>query len=143
MTALPVPIKERLLKGAVALGKLWKEQVRCDGGWSLECPCATKTKFCNAKRLWCNLVFESGRPHDTPDPTNAFWVVGQMLRSEFEAADIVAVVEVPGIGPIRVGKHGDVPFSALTKTDVAGLASVSLVLRAFPGAVVRDGKGAL
>lgn len=140
MTAAAVPIAERLMKGALALGKLWKEQVRCDGGWSVECPEQKKNKFCEAKRLWCNLLFESARPHDPPDPSNKFWVVESMTRKEFEAADIVMVVEIPGIGTVRVGKRGDVPFASLARMSIEGLASVNLVLKAFPGAVVRDGK---
>ncbi len=48
----------RLMKGAVAIGKIRRLGVFCSGGWSRECPCSPRSDFCDAKALWLELAEE-------------------------------------------------------------------------------------
>jgi hypothetical protein len=52
-------IPTRLEKGAEVLGRLWKAQIRCGGGWGQACPCGSaQTDFCKTKAKWLALLQE-------------------------------------------------------------------------------------
>jgi hypothetical protein len=131
-SALP----SRLLKGASLLGQLWKDGVRCVSLWSRVCPCEPKTSFCEVKRKWIALAEEyyEGPPHGLSG-SEPFYVVEAMTVSQFRAAGLTALVEVPcSQVPIRVGIRGT---TWKTIVDLAELQDDDAVLAVAVDAVIK------
>lgn len=134
-----VPIGVRLMNGAKMLGILWRSGQRCRSGWSNECCCNPRTRFCSGKFQWTELA----RQDDRPLEGGQYMILEAMSMSELEASGIILSVDIPGLGKVRVGKGGEIPandFLTLAKNPT-GIESVFKILNAFPGSkVIETGK---
>lgn len=126
--------KARLLKGAGYLGKLWQGNVRCQSGFKLACACEPKTKFCEAKALWLKLAGEDSRVVGGSE--DEFAVVNLMTLPEREATGLTVTVDYPGVGPVRVGPSGDIPWKLHGAMDPDSVKSVLMILKTFAGSKV-------
>jgi hypothetical protein len=136
-----IPLAVRLLNGAKTLGILWRSGQRCGSGWSNECSCNPRTRFCNAKFQWTELARQDGRDLES----GQYMIPEAMAMSELEAANIVMAVDLPGLGQAKIGQGGEIPvkdFLNLAK-DPTGIESVFKILKVFPGSkVIETGKAA-
>jgi hypothetical protein len=131
-------LDERLQNGARVLGDLWRSGERCARGWSVWCECSPRGKFCRAKLLWIELATGAGREIDDE---SEYAVIEAMKASEFDATGLVAVVEHPASGRLRVGPGGGIRSMrdlalVASKVDEAGRGTIARVLSTFPGSTV-------
>lgn len=128
-----LPAHIRLVNGAKMLGDLWRDGLRCRGGWRAKCDCEKSTKFCRAKLQWASMASAERGPgifSGTP-----FEIIEAMTGEEFRASDLTIELEVPEFDRVKVGPRGDVSYDDVAKTDV-GLRAVVMVLKKFPGSKV-------
>lgn len=104
-------IKGRLLAGAKLLGELWRRGERCSLGWSMECKDPLpRNRFCRAKLQWVRMAEDVDGRIFCP---GEYAVIEAMKASEFDATGLVAVVQTPKGGRIKVGPGGN--FDSMAK----------------------------
>lgn len=134
------PLDERLLRGAIHLGKLWfAKTVKADCGWTLDCKCPQPSAWCKAKTLWYRLAVEDGRVTSETEE-GPFALVGLMRVDELAASALTVTFELPDLGKFALGPKGQMQwemFLGLVK-DREGKAfeTVFAILKNFPGAKV-------
>jgi len=103
-------IPSRLERGAEVLGRLWKAQIRCGGGWGRACHCGSaQTDFCRTKGKWLALLqeYHGGELPYGLTGQEEYFIIEAMTVSTFEASGLTALVEVlEGRKPIRIGRGG-------------------------------------
>lgn len=131
---IDAPLPSRLLKGASVLGKLWRENIRCPGGWSSKCDCPSesRSKFCVGKLQFVKLATEVGRMI-TDGPLG---LVEAMTPEEREATGLTVTLEYPELGKVKVGPKGDIPWKVYKDIEETTLRTVLSVLKTFPGSKV-------
>lgn len=139
MNKSPLPLSERLKKGAGVLGQIWKDPTqRCVAGWSIDgCTCEFPNKFCKARIQWLTLAVEDGRELQE-DP---YGIALAMTASEWDSTLLSMKIEHPKVPPFFVGANQD---SIMTMADMVKLMeepdvleSMYYVLKAFPKAKVQ------
>jgi hypothetical protein len=129
------PLHERLLRGAVVLGKLWQAKKGGECGWHLGCQCKDVGDWCKAKMLWVRLAIEGERVSEEAG-SGPFGVIEIMMVKEFAAARLTMTLDLPDLGKIAVGPKGQIPWETFASLDAQGLGTVLSVLKSFPGAKV-------
>lgn len=135
-----LPLADRLVRGAAVLGRLWREEKRCDLGLAFDCFCADEklSEFCRAKRQWTKLFCETGRDGIDfgPSDGNGFGVIEAMTSAELNASGLTLTLDMDQIGKVKVGPKGDLPWADFCKLGGEILPTVMEVLKAFPGSRV-------
>lgn len=144
MTPENRPLSERLLKGAMKLGALWRSKRRCAKGWSFDpldlcmmpCACNPKTDFCNGRLLWITLAFQNGQGVDVDFGEYELGLMMTMKQWDASGLTMSAIVEKGG--DIKIGPKGMMPMAHLAKLaqDPASAASIFALTKAFPKARV-------
>lgn len=132
-----LPLKERLMKGAEILGYYWrKPEERCVVGWSLECACEPRKKFCQAKMQWLTLAIEAGQELvEEPDG-----LVQSMKAEQWDATKLPYKFSNDTHGEFLIGTT---PECVMSMTDLHKLRaapevldSIIKVMRIFPKSLV-------
>lgn len=115
-----VTLRKRLVAGASILLKLWRQGIRCGGGWSMNCSCHERVDFCAAKEKWIGLLKElhGDLPYNVrgTDAVGAimgrslltgaepFFIVEAMTPKMIQASGLTVLVETPGARkPLKMG----------------------------------------
>lgn len=102
----------RLEKGAEVLGRLWKAQIRCGGGWGRSCPCGSaQTDFCTTKAKWLALLLEyhgGELPYGlTGQEENLIGILllwEGLTGSMLDASGMTVLVDLGGRKPVKFGQ---------------------------------------
>lgn len=144
MTMEARPLSERLLKGAMKLGALWRSKRRCVKGWSFDpldlcmvpCSCEPMTDFCKGRLLWIILAFQNGQGFDAD--FGEYELALMMSSKQWDATGLTMSVTLEKGGDIKIGPKGMMPMAHLAKLaqDPASAASIFALTKAFPKARV-------
>lgn len=138
-TKLQPPLAERLKKGAVILGELWKiPENRCPVGWSLEeCDCQPKKKFCINRLHWIILAIEDARDLEE----GPYGLALAMTASEWDSTKLLMKLNHPTIKDLAVGASKG---SFMTMVDMAklmeepaALEGICIVMKTFENSKVQ------
>lgn len=121
----------RLLRGASVLGRLHAKEEAGKCGWAVECACGEPAPWCKAKALWVKLAVEDGRKVE-----GELWQT--FTKEELAEAKLTVTLDIPGLGHVKVGPKGDLPWDAVDKVggEAETLRAVLMILRNFPGSKV-------
>jgi hypothetical protein len=140
-------LPERLVRGAVKLGALWRSKRRCETrGWSLRpgeylenpfvmdpCDCEKKTDFCAARLLWLSLAAQNGQEIVPGD-----YGLALTMAPQWDSTGLTITLEVQDGIQVQVGPKGSMSmkhYRELLK-DPAAASSIFALLKAFPKARV-------
>jgi len=127
----PLPINQRLYKGAEILGKFYRAGKRCMNGWAGICldPDEAKSGFCRAKLQWLALAAgESDR--DLSGVESEFGLVEAMKLSELDASGLTITLDTGlKIGPTGSLSPADAGVLAM---DPSTAKSIVKILETFP-----------
>jgi hypothetical protein len=137
------PLSERLLKGAMKLGALWRSKRRCLLGWSFTpedicmepCKCEVKTDFCKGRLLWIVLAIQNGQLEDAEFGDYGL-ATTVMTAKQFDATGLTMSIPVKDVGEIKVGPKGAMSMAHLAKLyqDPQSAISIFALIKAFPKA---------
>lgn len=143
----PVPISDRLKRGASMLGDLWRKGVRCSEEWNVlcvesgqgkavDCFCEPKTEFCRVKKQWLDLVVDNGRELCQ----GAFGLFETMGGSEWDASGLTAKIDFPEVGAHSIGPKGIMGREDMILLCEAPetLSSIVKMMKNFPGLKVEE-----
>jgi len=104
-------IPTHLENGAEVLGRLWKAQIRCGGGWGRACPCGSaQTDFCVTKGRWLALLLEyhgGELPYGLTGDEE--YLIGIIMLWEgltggiLDASGMTVLVDLGGRKPVKFG----------------------------------------
>lgn len=134
------PLSERLTKGSIKLGALWRSNRRCQSrGWNIEpgeylenpfvmdpCDCVQKTDFCTARLLWLSLAAQNGQeivPGENGLPLT-------MTPAQWDATGLTITMPVESGAEVRVGPKGSMSmkhFRELSKDPRAAVGIFALL----------------
>ena len=135
------PISDRLLKGAMKLGALWRSKRRCARGWSLTpedicmepCKCEPMTDFCKGRLLWITLAMQNGQGEDSEFGD---YGLALMMAKQWDATGLTITFLIPSGEEVRVGPKGSMSmahYRELSK-DPQSAISILALIKAFPKA---------
>jgi hypothetical protein len=143
----PVPVSERLKRGAAILGDLWRKGVHCNEEWGVLCPeedpfkavdcfCDPKTPFCKAKKQWLDMASREGRDL----VQGPFGLMITMEGSEWDASGLSVKFDFPDVGAHLIGPKGIMGRQDMIKLTESpdALASIVRMMKAFPGMKVEE-----
>lgn len=140
------PLSERLQRGAIKLGALWRSKRRCETrGWSIlpgeylenpfvmeSCDCEKKTDFCTARLLWLSLAAENKQEIVSGEHGLAL----TMTPKQWDATGLTITLPVADGLQVQVGPKGSMSmaqFQELSK-DPTAAAGIFALVKAFPKA---------
>jgi hypothetical protein len=137
------PISERLIKGAMKLGALWRSKRRCTLGWSLTpedicmepCKCEVQTDFCRGRLLWITLAAQNGQ---LADVEFGDYGLALMMARQWDATGLTITFSMSNGGEVRVGPKGSMSMAHYRELlkDPQSAISILALIKAFPKARV-------
>lgn len=138
---------DRLKRGALILGDLWKKNIRCaeefgvlcseaDPLRAVDCFCEPKTPFCKAKMQWLGIAADIGREIFSGE----IGLIETMSGAEWDASGLTVKFEFQDVGVHGVGPKGVMGRDDLLKLAESQdtLASVFRLMKTFPGIKVQE-----
>jgi hypothetical protein len=140
------PLFDRLQKGAIKLGALWRSSRRClSRGWSIQpgeylenpfvmepCDCEKKTDFCHARLLWLSLAAQNKQEIVPGEHGLAL----TMSSKQWDVTGLTITLPIKEGLQVKVGPKGSMSmaqFRELSK-DPASAAGIFALIKAFPKA---------